>query len=81
MSKIVAKQQYALLKTGLIEPLFYDNGEERIIERDDEGNECLVHDIFYKAKYGVVQVLRKDIIISKSDDIKCLEKLRMEMAK
>ena len=60
-------KKYALLETGEIEPLFYDDGDPRNAYKDEDGKYYLDHDIYFKWGGMFAQAYAHHEIIKTSD--------------
>ena len=60
-------KKYALLETGDIEPLFYDDGEPRMAYLDEDGKYYLDHDVWFNWGGMVAQAYMHHEIVKTSD--------------
>lgn len=58
------EQRYALLDTGDIEPLHFENGEPRETYVNESGEVYLYHDVFVEEQKATVQQRRCDRIVA-----------------
>lgn len=60
-------KKYALLESGEIEPLQYDNGEPRNAYKDEDGKYYLDHDVYFSLGQLHGIAYRHDEIVKTSD--------------
>ena len=74
-------KKYALLESGEIEPLQYDNGEPRNAYKDEDGKYYLDHDVYFSLGQLQGIAYRHDEIVKTSDRREILTSTKLYVEK